>query len=196
MATTTTYKFAGRTQKLLKSLLENGGTYYCNITVTTNYLRNKDDVNDLQSAIKIVDNLCDYDPDFDEEPIHDYKCSIPQSAIKNYYTDLICKHNLYVVRLPNDIIDFPNDTFLTIGEYQIEDVIHHSKKKLNTIKFADNNEMLGDVNTDIVDSVKNMDKLISSFYQFGRIKPIETIESDGYLAFKYANDIDENSFKL
>lgn len=191
-----TYKFAGRTEKLINSILKNGGAKHCDLTISSSYLRHKDNIEDVQMAIKVVDNMCDYDPDFDEDPVREHKITIPRSEMKNYYTDLIMVHKLHVLRLPNNVIDFPNNTFVAIGEYRINDKTHHCEKKLNTIKFADNNEMPGEVNTKIVDSVQNMDKAISSFYQFGRIRPIETIKNDAYLAFKYANDIDESTFKL
>lgn len=206
-----TYKFNGRADKLIEKIIQHGGFVYGDYTIQTKYLRNNNDIKDVQTETTTINNLYDYDSDFDDEPVNK-TCSIPSYAMKDYYTDMFAVQRLKIIRLPNDLKDIPNDTFITVSQYRAEkaNIVYHTQhvnkfgdnksvvrttKELSTIKFTDNTEMYGEVNLEVIDSLDNMSKIVNAFQPFASISCSQPIEN-GQTVFKCGKRTNDDIFKL
>lgn len=193
------YKLGAPADKLLDRFIAGGCEKMQDITYSDIYLRHNESLIDVKCFTEAKNNiLYDYDYDFDYEPsTPSQKSNIEKAKANGYIDDLKNERRQIILSLPKDlnIANLPNDVLITITQHNLESFLYNQQKRLVTIKFTDNSEMYGEINSGVFDGEYFIEQILAKFLNHAHAKNIGPI-NNGYQAFCYGTAIEKCNFGL
>ncbi len=147
----------------------------------------------------VYDNMSDFDGDFSEEYEYsiisdaDLSHNITQELKKGNYVDMTYEERNMIFGIPYNIETLKNPTFLTLTQH-IFRCAKHKNRTMTTIRFTNNNEGLGEVNSHIEKNPNTLRKIFEELNIHVKLAPIKQEISDHYILYKYADIQEKNNY--
>lgn len=212
MNTTKYYKVLSPVDKLLEDLQLNGCYIQGDTSYKHVYMRNpKNILNMITFNPAVFNNMCDFDSDFSEEYEYsitsnaDLTHNITEELKKGSYVDMSCESRNIILAVPYNAENLLHPIFLTLTQHELSCINpvtisskssdkNYRNKTLTTLHFTNNDEGMGEVNSDIEKSSDTMRNIFEELNVHVRLAPIKQEATDHYILYKYADDVETNNY--
>ena len=190
-------------QKENEEKLQKNDCLICqDITKKYVYMRNQKNIREVISFEPAIYNnmLIDFDSDFDDEYAFVMQSdlnlakNVKAEAENGSFIDLKYEKNSLVFKMPEDLVDFPKDVFITITRHNFDHAFH-GERELTTIHLTQSDEGLGEVNEGVESDIVSLRSMLAQVDCDTKLMPINDNIADHYVLAKYSDKI-EKSFTL